>query len=201
MTTARYPCFYAALAYAAAKHDGQVRKGTNIPYITHPVAVAEILSRYNCAPEVVYADQLHDVIEGSHVTQEDLAEQFDAEVAAVSEKKWEANKKIPWEARKLRQLRILQESDAADALHNLTTIVADFARAGDKLWQRFNASKAKQLWYYITLTNILVDKLGAGPPAGELQAVLAEFLDVCAFNGADCAAADNEARTAAADQV
>jgi (p)ppGpp synthase/HD superfamily hydrolase len=211
MTTSKYLLFTQALIYASTKHHGQVRKGTDIPYITHPVAVAEILSRYDCTPDVVYAGLLHDVIEDTQVTQSELTEQFGANIAAlviaVSETKTEANKRIAWEVRKLHQLQILEDSGAevaqlkaADVLHNLTTIVMDMELSGDEVWQRFNANKNKQLWYYSTLISVLIDKLGDHRLSMELQNVLTRLLHTSALSSEDMAAIDREVRTEAANQ-
>ena len=52
-----------AFAYAAKHHDRQVRKGTRLPYLTHPANVAVILTRYGQDEETVLAGILHDVIE------------------------------------------------------------------------------------------------------------------------------------------
>ncbi len=52
-----------AFAFAAKHHDRQVRKGTKLPYLTHPANVAVILTRYDCDDETVVAGILHDVVE------------------------------------------------------------------------------------------------------------------------------------------
>ena len=52
-----------AFAYSAKHHDQQVRKGTRLPYLTHPANVAVILTRYGCNEETVVAGILHDVVE------------------------------------------------------------------------------------------------------------------------------------------
>src|ERR1041385_4615873 len=52
-----------AFAFAAKHHDRQVRKGTKLPYLTHPANVAVILTRYGCDDETVVAGILHDVVE------------------------------------------------------------------------------------------------------------------------------------------
>ena len=52
-----------AFAFAAKHHDQQVRKGTRLPYLTHPANVAVILTRYGCTEDTVVAGILHDVVE------------------------------------------------------------------------------------------------------------------------------------------
>lgn len=210
MHNTQYPRFREVLAYAAEKHDGQVRKGTDIPYITHPVAVAEVLCRNKCSPEVVYAGLLHDVIEDTGVAQEVLAQEFGttvaALVAAVSEKKTTANEKIPWEVRKLRQLAVLQEEDdsvallkAADVWHNLSTLAADYACVGEAVWSRFNAGKYYQLWYYSTLCRMLIAKLGTHDLARQLQKLLDDFLTACRCSQTELDEVGAQVHAAAAD--
>ena len=65
-----------AFAFAAKHHDRQVRKGTKLPYLTHPANVALILTRYGQADDTVVAGILHDVIEDTPLTLDDLAIHF-----------------------------------------------------------------------------------------------------------------------------
>src|SRR3954451_3644339 len=68
-----------ALAYAAKHHDRQVRKGTRLPYVTHPANVAVILARYDQDDETIVAGILHDVIEDcvrEHYTRDMLTDRM-----------------------------------------------------------------------------------------------------------------------------
>ncbi len=78
------PLIRAALATATEAHRGQVRNGAGgIPYIEHPVAVAELLAGYGWGDEVLAAALLHDVIEDSDLTLDDLDEQFGEPVTGL----------------------------------------------------------------------------------------------------------------------
>ena len=61
-----------ALEVAARAHDGQFRKGTDIPYITHPFAVGILLLKSGCSEEVVMAGLLHDTLEDTSLTVEEI---------------------------------------------------------------------------------------------------------------------------------
>src|SRR5438874_13827881 len=68
-----------ALAFAAKHHDRQVRKGTRLPYLTHPANVAIILARYDRDDDTVVAGILHDVVEDcvrEHYTREMLEQRI-----------------------------------------------------------------------------------------------------------------------------
>src|SRR5438105_9726288 len=70
-----------ALAFAAKHHDQQVRKGTRLPYLTHPANVAIILTRYERDESTVVAGILHDVIEDC-VTRDYTREMLEQRIAS-----------------------------------------------------------------------------------------------------------------------
>lgn len=150
-----------ALRIAAAAHVGQVRKGSGVPYLTHPVQVAIILERCGFDDDRVFAAAiLHDVVEDTTVTLAELATQFPAEVIewvdALSERKLnEAGELRTWEERKREHLDHLAhvpvEARAialADKLHNLEAMAYDIAHGAD-IWSRFNAPRERLKWYYL----------------------------------------------------
>ncbi|MEZ6067287.1 MAG: HD domain-containing protein [Planctomycetaceae bacterium] len=154
------PLLEAALGVASTAHQGQCRKGTALPYITHPVQVATILQRAGWTDEVVLAAALlHDVVEDTEVTLTQLAAQFPdrtvAIVAALSEQKTDAEGAArPWEDRKREYLERLATADVetravalADKLHNLRCLVAD-VKTDPAAWQRFNAKPDRLAWYH-----------------------------------------------------
>lgn len=154
------PFLERALRFAAVAHRDQCRKGTDTPYITHPVQVMFILERARFTDEsLLAAALLHDVVEDCEVSLDELREEFSpavaALVAALSERKTdEAGRKRPWEDRKREHLEHLSESPLtvraltlADKLHNLETIALDL-ESGVEVWSRFNAPRERLLWYY-----------------------------------------------------
>jgi len=177
----------AALAFAASAHRTQTRKGTDIPYIMHPVHVAMILLRHGFDEEIVVAGLLHDVVEDCNVSLREIEVRFGARVAAlvdaVTERKQTTNnEKRPWRERKQEQLERLRHANrdaaalkAADALHNCQTTLADLERQGETAWKRFNASPDEQRWYYGELAATLRDALERHPLALELERAVAKL--------------------------
>lgn len=175
-----------ALVFSASAHRNQARKGTDIPYIIHPVHVAMILLRHDFPEEVILAAVLHDVVEDTDKTVEDIAAHFGENVArlvdAVSERKTHGGQKLPWRKRKEAQLERLEHADrdiaalkAADALHNLRSTLADFDRVGHEVWQRFRGSSGDHHWYYTSLVKLTQSKLGDHSLVQELSRALAEL--------------------------
>lgn len=143
-----------AIIYAAMQHKGQVRKGTDIPYIVHPMEVMQILTAAGCDEDMIVAGILHDTVEDTDATIDDIKRLFGDRVAELVARESEDKTKT-WRERKettIRHLRDCSEEEAictlADKLSNARSIVADYARVGDILWERFNNDKASELWYY-----------------------------------------------------
>ncbi len=65
-----------ALKTAAKYHDGQTRKGTDVPYITHPIEVSRILQKHGMNEDVIAAGLLHDILEDTEMTEDELKEKF-----------------------------------------------------------------------------------------------------------------------------
>ena len=69
-----------AIVFATLAHEGQCRKGTNIPYIVHPMEVMQILTANGCNETVILAGILHDTLEDTQTTPEDILHIFGQEV-------------------------------------------------------------------------------------------------------------------------
>lgn len=144
-----------AVAFARRAHAGAVRKGTNIPYITHPLEAAVIVSLMTDDPELIAAALLHDVIEDAGVTAEELEEQFGRRVSqlvvAESEdksKSWFERKSTTIEHLKgaAKEIKILT---MGDKLSNLRCTAKDYLLVGEDVWLRFHEKdKLKHGWYY-----------------------------------------------------
>jgi len=154
-----------AIIFAAKAHKDQTRKSTDIPYITHPYSVGMLLQKIKCSEEVIAAGILHDTLEDTSATYEDLLEQFGANVAHLVLAATETNKSLPWEERKQQTIAKLKESSleeiqiiVADKLHNLRTIREDIKASGDRIWERFNRGKQEQRWYYTSIVKELAPR-------------------------------------------
>lgn len=150
-----------AIIFAAQCHAGQLRKGTTLPYILHPLETMQILSVMQADTNLLIAGLLHDVLEDTHTTAEQITQQFGPEVLALVQEHSE-NKADSWLNRKLRAIQMLEQADLpqkmlalADKLSNLRSIARDYQAVGDELWERFHAPKEKQAWYYNGILNAL----------------------------------------------
>lgn len=181
--SARYD---AALILAARAHRTQLRKGTDIPYIAHPVYVARILGHYGFAENLQIAGLLHDVVEDTDVPIEAIRDAFGDEVAqlvtAVTETKTADGKELPWEQRKAEKLERLHSSGpdvaalkAADALHNARSLIRDLQADGGAVWARFKRGPQQTTDYYDAIAAGVRAKLGNHALAAELDAAVAEL--------------------------
>ncbi len=158
-----------AAAFAAKAHLGQVRKGTDIPYISHPYAVGLILQGARCREEVVAAGILHDLLEDTAVNLEQIQKEFGPEVAAIVEGCSEPeHNELPWETRKEHTINYLKSAPVeirmvacADKLHNVRSMLVDYQQAGEELWKRFKRGREKQEWYYRGLAASLGNELNS----------------------------------------
>lgn len=179
--------YEAALALASREHREQNRKGTDTPYITHPVHVSVILARYGFPEPLVVAGLLHDVVEDQDYPLGRIEEEFGPDVAemvdALSERKRDAQGHVhPWEVRKRESLkRLRQASDgavtikAADVLHNARTLATDLRRAGSGVWDRFNRGPDQTLWYYTKIARLVRERLDDHPLVAELEDALSDL--------------------------
>ena len=146
-----------ALEYALRKHSHQKRRGTEIPYFTHVMAVSSLCLEFGGSEEQAIGGLLHDVIEDCHVSQEELVREFGERVARIVVDCTDSftQPKLPWRERKERYVAHLDHAhpdsllvSACDKLHNARAIVRDVGHLGPVTWQRFRASPAETLWYY-----------------------------------------------------
>jgi (p)ppGpp synthase/HD superfamily hydrolase len=144
-----------AIITATKAHDKQYRKNTMIPYIIHPYAVGMILMKYGCKDELVAAGLLHDTVEDTDLTLEDIEKEFGHSVAEIVEGCTEPDKKLSWEERKEHTLAELKTASldirlvaCADKIHNIRSIRDDLMEHGESVWNRFKRGKIKQEWYY-----------------------------------------------------
>jgi len=158
-----------ALAFAAKHHDRQVRKGTRLPYLTHPANVAIILTRYGRDEDIVIAGILHDVIEDCvrenytrAMLEQRIGDKFgmtvlDTVLAVTHRTVDDGGTDLSSDERKDDYLeRLIGASEAArwvcaaDKLHNAGTIVADLQRTIEPMtvWGRFNAGRDGTVRWY-----------------------------------------------------
>jgi len=175
-----------ALALALDAHNQQKRKGTQIPYISHPMAVASIALEFGASEDQAMAALLHDAIEDGGVLFAGLIEaQFGNHVLELVQGCTDGTpdhtgKKAPWQERKTAYLKHLQDASdevllvsCSDKLHNARAIVADLINEGPSVFDRFSSTTEQTLWYYRQLANIFTQR--KCPPAKALEAAVTQM--------------------------
>lgn len=180
-----------AFAFAAKHHDQQVRKGTRLPYLTHPANVAVILTRYGCREDTVVAGILHDVVEDcvrDSMTREMLEERIGhkfghsvlATVLMVTHRKVDDDGiELSSEDKKedyLARLSLANEDAlwvcAADKVHNANSILSDLRRTAfpETVWGRFSVGRDGTVRWYRRVANRLREVGFNAPIVDELDA-------------------------------
>lgn len=161
--------FDKALCFATQKHSGQIRKMANTPYILHPVEVASIVGTMTDDKEILAAAVLHDTVEDTDTTLEEIRENFGRRVSLLvmteTENKREGSPEAEtWEIRKEETLIILEHTKdigvkmmwLGDKLSNMRSFAREYRQRGDALWQNLNQKDpARQAWYYTKIANCL----------------------------------------------
>ena len=157
-----------AIIYAVRAHAGTERRGKGFPYIVHPMEAVEIVATMTADQELLAAAALHDVVEDTDVTVEDLRAEFGdriAELVASESDTFEegVSEEDSWHARKKAAIERLARSshDAkmvalGDKLSNMRAIARDYAVKGDSFWNIFHAKNpADHEWHYRGLAESL----------------------------------------------
>ena len=160
--------FEDALAYASRLHADQVRKQTDIPYVSHLLAVCALVLEDGGDEDEAIAALLHDAVEdqGGALTLAEIRRRFGERVADIVDGCSDTDEmpKPPWRRRKEAYLAHLADPatpesvlrvSCADKLHNARSVLAERHVLGDIVWDRFNAPKDEQLWYYRAIVEVM----------------------------------------------
>jgi GTP pyrophosphokinase len=175
-----------ALALAIQAHEGQVRKGTKIPYIAHPMAVSAIALEFGATEDQAVAGLLHDAIEdGGNKYANIIKAQFGEHIHNLVQGCTDGTpnkqgQKAPWLERKTAYLRHLAEASdevllvsCSDKLHNARAIVSDLINEGPSVFERFSSTPEQTLWYYRQLANVFTNR--KTPPAKALESAVSQM--------------------------
>lgn len=160
-----------AIHKSAILHDGQYRKGEDKPpFIIHPFSVALFLSQHTENENIIIAGLLHDTIEDTDYTAEEMEQDFSAEikniVLGVTEMKVNNGQKLEWKERKQEYINKLKKApieslmvSAADKQHNLSSMIREMEQKGSLMWEVFVPGPEAQLWFYGEVLDVLKERL------------------------------------------
>jgi (p)ppGpp synthase/HD superfamily hydrolase len=151
-----------AISFACERHKDQIRKGTNVPYVFHLMEVSTILQGMNGDTDLIIAGLLHDTVEDTNTTFEELEKEFGSKVAEYVRSDTEDKSKT-WEERKEHTVLSVESMDCdckklllADKLSNLRSSYNDLKYSEDKnIWGKFKRGKEQQKKYYTDICNAL----------------------------------------------
>ena len=178
-----------AIRFSESAHRGQVRKGTEVPYFTHPVAVAMIVLEHGYPVEAAIVGLLHDLIEDTPVDRDEIEADFGEAIAQAVVDLTEPDKSLPWEERKTVYVKRLGATAsplslpacAADKAHNLRSILWDLDLARNEgrdprdVWRRFKRAPKKISAYHRAVANALHGRGFNGPLQDELVHAIRTF--------------------------
>ncbi len=155
-----------AIEFARRSHEGSFRKGTDIPYINHPLEVFDIVKGMTDDEDVIIAALLHDVVEDTPCSVSDIEEMFGARVAELvkaesEDKRRDLPPESTWKIRKTESIEHLRKSPIdvkiialADKLSNMRATQKQYAIKGEDMWKCFNEKNhSVQGWYYYSIAD------------------------------------------------
>ena len=157
-----------AIMFAVKAHAGTERRGKGFPYIVHPMEAVEIVATITPDQELLAAAALHDTVEDTDVTIEQIRAEFGDRIASLVGAETDVvidgkSEQDSWHDRKRAAINRLSKAsrDAkivamGDKLSNMRAIARDYAVQGDALWSLFHATDPKDHeWHYRGLADAL----------------------------------------------
>ena len=164
-----------AIVFAVKAHSGTERRGKGFPYIVHPMEAMEIVSTITPDQELLAAAVLHDTVEDTDVTEEQIRKEFGDRVASIVASESDTfeegvKEEDSWHVRKQAAIERLASAsmDAkivalGDKLSNMRAIARDYSKVGDRLWDLFHVKDPKDHeWHYRGLADSLKELSGTG---------------------------------------
>jgi len=173
-----------AFVMAADYHKDQLRKGEKHPYIIHPFEVFLVCQDLDCEEDTLIAALLHDVIEDTECSEEDVREEFGENVLKIVRSNTETNKSLSWKERKQHTVDTLDgrtqeelKMFIADKYVNLKSFISAYERKGEDMWKAFHAGKEQQKWYHEELYKALDRLLDKNEKTSEYLKAFRDGLD------------------------
>ena len=162
-----------AIIFAVHAHAGTERRGKGYPYVVHPMEAVSIVATMTADQELLAAAALHDTVEDTEVTVEQLKAEFGERIASLVADESDVmpegmTEEASWHQRKQAAIdRLAKASHDAkmvamgDKLSNMRAIASDYTKLGDALWNRFHAKDPKDHeWHYRGLADALSELKG-----------------------------------------
>ena len=154
-----------AKLFAIKAHLGQVRKNEpDKPMVMHPISVGELLESFGYDDNVVAAGYLHDVVEDTKYTIEDIKKEFGTDIASLVMGASEPDKSLSWEERKKHTINEVKNLPfrnklivCADKINNLEDLSLKFQKTGNRDFSNFKRKEESQKWYYTSIYESLVN--------------------------------------------
>lgn len=159
-----------AIMFAVRAHSGTERRGKGFPYIVHPMEAVSIAATITPDQEILAAAALHDTVEDTDVTVDQIRSEFGDRIASLVAAETDAvmegkSENETWHERKQaaidRLARVSRDAKIVamgDKLSNMRAIARDYATQGDALWNLFHVNDPKDHeWHYRGLADALRD--------------------------------------------
>jgi guanosine-3',5'-bis(diphosphate) 3'-pyrophosphohydrolase len=181
------PLTQKALEKAAILHDGQRRKGNkHLPFITHPVTVASIVSQHTDDERVIAAALLHDTVEDTPYTEAELRADFGPEIAdivlGVTAPTKLKGEPYSWPKGTEEYTATLQAASrdsslvaAADKIHNFRSTLADYTHHPERFSKDFGGTIGERIEGYAAIVEVIKAKIAPSPLFDELEQVWLEY--------------------------
>ena len=181
---------YDALDLAFRLHGRAARKGSDIPVMAHLLGVCALVLQDGGSEDEAIAALLHDSLEDApeRITREQIGQRFGPRVLAIVEvstdtpRDYTGGRKPPWQRRKEAYLARARTANPAllrvtiaDKVDNVRSLLADYKRSGDEIWERFHAGKPEQLWYFRSCLDAYSAAGYKGPLLDELSVLIDEL--------------------------
>ena len=154
-----------SILFATKAHDGQRRKSDNVDMIFHPFTVGMILQKAGLSEDTVIAGVLHDVVEDTKYTLDDIENLFGKHVRDIVDEVTE-NKSLEWKQRKIEAIEKVRTAsyegkmvECVDKINNLETLYDLLEEKGEEVWKSFHKPLSDQNWYYTEMYKAVVDNL------------------------------------------
>ena len=153
-----------AKLFAIHAHMGQIRKNEpDKPMIIHPISVGQLLESFGYDDNVVAAGYLHDVVEDTKYTIEDIEKEFGIDIATLVMGASESDKTLSWEERKKHTIDETKKLPlrnklviCADKINNLEDLFLLFEKSGQRNFSAFKRGEESQKWYYTSIYESLI---------------------------------------------